>query len=88
MGDIKRSLTNYGFFADFSANPQQSIKAWLASQSTDLKIMTDQLGDAEEERRADFYYQPWMQEAVCRYFYRKVQERRNDLELALSSMKR
>lgn len=88
VGDIKRSLANYGFFADFSNNPQQSIKGWLASQSTDLKIMTDQLGDAEEERRAAYYYKPWMQEAVCRYFYRKVQERRNDLELALSSMKR
>lgn len=88
VADIKRSLTNYGFFSDFSNNPQQSITKWLASQSTDLKLMTDQLGDAEEERRADYYYQPWMQEAVCRYFYRKVQERRNDLELALSSMRR
>lgn len=88
VADIKRSVTNYEFFDDFSKDPQQSITKWLASQSSDLKLMTDQLGDAEEERRADYYYQPWMQEAVCRYFYRKVQERRNDLELALNSMRR
>jgi len=34
--------------------------------------MTDVAGNPEEERRADFYYQPWAQEAVCRYFYGKV----------------
>ena len=88
VADIKRSVTNYEFFSDFSTNPQQSITKWLASQSSDLKIMTDQIGDGEEERKADYYYQPWMQEAVCRYFYRKVQDRRNELELALSSMRR
>lgn len=37
-----------------------------------------QSGDSEEERRAEFYYQPWLQEAVCRYFYRKIQEKRGD----------
>lgn len=88
VADIKKSVTNFDFFSDFSKDPQQSITKWLASQSSDLKIMTDQLGDSEEERKADFYYQPWMQEAVCRYFYRKVQERRHDLELTLSSMRR
>jgi len=34
--------------------------------------MTDVTGNPEEERRADYYYQPWSQEAVCRYFYGKV----------------
>jgi len=34
--------------------------------------MTDVAGNPEEERRADFYYEPWAQEAVCRYFYGKV----------------
>jgi len=36
--------------------------------------MTDVAGNPEEERRADFYYQPWAQEAVCRYFYGKVRQ--------------
>ena len=37
-----------------------------------MQTMTDVAGNPEEERRADFYYQPWAQEAVCRYFYGKV----------------
>lgn len=88
VADIKKSISNYGFFSEFSEDPQNAIKKWLAAQTSDLKLMTDQTGDIEEERRADYYYQPWMEEAVCRYFYRKVQERRNDLELALSNIKR
>lgn len=36
--------------------------------------MTDVVGNPEEERRAEFYYQPWSQEAVSRYFYCKVQQ--------------
>lgn len=37
--------------------------------------MTDVVGNPEEERRAEFYHEPWSQEAVSRYFYCKV--RRN-----------
>ena len=37
-----------------------------------LQTMTDVAGNPEEERKADFYFQPWSQEAVCRYFYGKV----------------
>ena len=37
-----------------------------------LKVMRDESGNPEEERRADFYNRPWAKEAVCRYFYRKV----------------
>jgi len=45
--------------------------------------MTDVVGNPEEERRADFYWQPWIQEAVCRYFYSKLQQKRAELEQAL-----
>lgn len=41
------------------------------------QTMTDVVGNPEEERRADYYYQPWSQEAVCRYFYSKVGTRSN-----------
>lgn len=34
--------------------------------------MTDVVGNPEEERRAEFYHEPWSQEAVSRYFYCKV----------------
>ncbi len=47
------------------------------------QTMTDVVGNKEEERRADFFHQPWAQEAVRRYFYSKVQQRRAELEQAL-----
>ena len=48
-------------------DPQLFINKWLMSQTRDLKTMTDVAGNPEEERRCDFYYQPWATEAVCRY---------------------
>ena len=45
--------------------------------------MTNVMGNPEEERRNEFFYQPWAQEAVRRYFYSKVQQRRAELEQAL-----
>ncbi|KAK2145244.1 hypothetical protein LSH36_693g02086 [Paralvinella palmiformis] len=71
------------FFLGFAKDPQEFINNWLASQTRDLKTMTDVTGNPEEERRADYYYQPWSQEAVCRYFYGKVNQRRTELEQAL-----
>lgn len=53
-------------FLTFQDN-QCAISTHLCSQT-----MTDVVGNPEEERRAEFYYQPWAQEAVCRYFYSKV----------------
>ena len=37
--------------------------------------MTDVAGNPEEERRVDFYYQPWVTEGVCRYRYRYLLQR-------------
>ncbi|XP_046846728.1 SWI/SNF-related matrix-associated actin-dependent regulator of chromatin subfamily D member 1-like isoform X1 [Xenia sp. Carnegie-2017] len=71
------------FFLGFAQGPQEFINKWITSQNRDLKIMTDVAGNPEEERRADFYYLPWSQEAVCRYFYSKVQQKRAELEQAL-----
>ncbi|KAI5104096.1 SWI/SNF-related matrix-associated actin-dependent regulator of chromatin subfamily D member 3 isoform X3 [Silurus meridionalis] len=72
------------FMLSFSRDPKGYIQDWLKSQSRDLKIMTDVVGNPEEERRAEFYYQPWSQEAVSRYFYCKIQQRRQELEQALA----
>jgi len=41
-----------------------------------LQLMTDVVGNPEEERRAAFYHEPWSQEAVSRYFYCKVKKLR------------
>lgn len=40
-----------------------------------LQLMTDVVGNPEEERRAAFYHEPWSQEAVSRYFYCKVRKK-------------
>ncbi|XP_055063452.1 SWI/SNF-related matrix-associated actin-dependent regulator of chromatin subfamily D member 3b isoform X1 [Misgurnus anguillicaudatus] len=72
------------FMLSFSRDPKGYIQDWLKSQSRDLKIMTDVVGNPEEERRAEFYHEPWSQEAVSRYFYCKIQQRRQELEQALA----
>ncbi|XP_014770232.1 SWI/SNF-related matrix-associated actin-dependent regulator of chromatin subfamily D member 1 isoform X41 [Octopus bimaculoides] len=80
---INQLKINREFFLSFAKDPLEFINNWLISQTRDLKTMTDIVGNPEEERRADYYYQPWVQEAVCRYFYGKVQQRRLELEQAL-----
>ncbi|XP_074602100.1 brahma-associated protein 60 isoform X2 [Brevipalpus obovatus] len=80
---INQLKNNREFFLSFAKDPQQFIHKWLLSQMRDLKTMTDQVGNPEEERRSHYFFQPWTQEAVCRYFYGKVQLRRAELEQAL-----
>ncbi|XP_062849059.1 SWI/SNF-related matrix-associated actin-dependent regulator of chromatin subfamily D member 3 isoform X3 [Trichomycterus rosablanca] len=72
------------FMLSFSKDPRGYIRDWICSQNRDLKVMTDVVGNPEEERRAEFYNQPWSQEAVSRYFYCKIQQRRQELEQALA----
>uniref|UniRef100_A0A803J2T1 Uncharacterized protein n=1 Tax=Xenopus tropicalis TaxID=8364 RepID=A0A803J2T1_XENTR len=64
------------FMLSFSRDPKGYIQDWLLSQSRDLKVRPGQ-------RRADFYQEPWSQEAVSRYFYCKIQQRRQELEQSL-----
>lgn len=80
---INQLKTNREFFLSFAKDPQTFIHKWIVSQTRDLKTMTDVVGNPEEERRAEFYYQPWTQEAVSRYFYTKVNQKRAELEQAL-----
>jgi len=81
---ISQLKTSRDFLLGFSKDPQEFINNWLVSQTRDLKTMTDVVGNPEEERRADYYHEPWAQEAVFRYFYGKVQQRRAELEQALA----
>ncbi|XP_064647597.1 SWI/SNF-related matrix-associated actin-dependent regulator of chromatin subfamily D member 1-like isoform X2 [Lineus longissimus] len=83
VGTINQLKTNRDFLLGFAKDPQQFINNWLLSQNRDLKTMTDVVGNPEEERKADYFHQPWAGEAVCRYFYGKVQQRRVELEQAL-----
>ncbi|KAA0719332.1 BRG-1/Brm-associated factor subunit C [Triplophysa tibetana] len=72
------------FMLSFSRDPKGYIQDWISSQNRDLKVMTDTAGNPEEERRAEFYNQSWSQEAVSRYFYCKIQQRRQELEQTLA----
>jgi SWI/SNF-related matrix-associated actin-dependent regulator of chromatin subfamily D len=80
---INQLRVSRDFFMSFSDDPQDFINKWLVSQSNDLKTMHDLNGNPEEERKAQFFYEPWTDEAVCRYFYNKVQQRRSELEQVL-----
>jgi len=80
---INQQRLSRDFFMSFSDDPQDFINKWLISQSNDLKTMLDFNGNPEEERRAQFFHESWTDEAVCRYFYSKVQQRRAELEQVL-----
>uniref|UniRef100_A0A182PL36 DM2 domain-containing protein n=1 Tax=Anopheles epiroticus TaxID=199890 RepID=A0A182PL36_9DIPT len=80
---IQQLKTNREFFLSFAKEPHTFIHRWIVSQQRDLKMMTDVAGNPEEERRAEFYYQPWAQEAVSRYFFAKVNQKRVELEQTL-----
>uniref|UniRef100_A0A3B5MF75 SWI/SNF related BAF chromatin remodeling complex subunit D1 n=1 Tax=Xiphophorus couchianus TaxID=32473 RepID=A0A3B5MF75_9TELE len=86
---INQLKTQREFMLSFARDPQGFINDWLQSQCRDFKTITDVVGNPEEERRAEFYYQPWAQEAVFFIsFYTdpkcfNVQQRRQELEQAL-----
>ena len=80
---INQQRISREFFMSFSDDPQDFINKWLISQSNDLKTMADVNGNPEDERKAQFYYESWTDEAVCRYFYNKVQQRRSELDQVL-----
>ena len=74
---------NREFYLSFSEDPQDFIYKWIVSQSRDLKAMKDLNGNSEEERYASYYQESWTDEAVSRYFYNKVQQKRAELEQVL-----
>ncbi|XP_018445210.1 SWI/SNF complex component SNF12 homolog [Raphanus sativus] len=60
------------FFLGFSQSPVEFINALIESQSKDLKVVAGEASrNAEKERRADFFNQPWVEDAVIRYLNRK-----------------
>ncbi|XP_039262928.2 SWI/SNF-related matrix-associated actin-dependent regulator of chromatin subfamily D member 1-like [Styela clava] len=85
VSSVQQHRIQREFYMGFSDNPQEFIGDWLESQCRDLKTMTDVMGSKEEERHADHYFAHWSQEAVTRYFYTKVQQRRLELEQVLKS---
>lgn len=57
---IHEHLRKRAFFLGFSQSPAEFINALVASQSKDLKLVAgDASHNAENERRSEFYNQPW-----------------------------
>ncbi|RUS83300.1 hypothetical protein EGW08_008922 [Elysia chlorotica] len=81
--NINMLKTQREFFLGFAKDPQEFISNFLISQTRDLKTMTDVVGNPEEERRADYFFESWTNEGVNRYIYSLVQQRRQQLEQAL-----
>ena len=69
---INTLKTNREFFLSSAKDPQLFMNKWLESQSKDLKTMTDVTGNPEEERRVEYYYQPWVPEGVTRFCFHQV----------------
>jgi SWI/SNF-related matrix-associated actin-dependent regulator of chromatin subfamily D len=65
---IHSSKLKRDFMNSFIQNPVEFINRWVASQSKDLKVI---LGDehvySEDMRRADFYQQDRIKEAMFHY---------------------
>ncbi|KAK9061667.1 hypothetical protein SSX86_018850 [Deinandra increscens subsp. villosa] len=60
------------FFRGFSESPVEFIDALIESQGRDLKLLAgDANRNAEKESQADFYNQPWVEDAVIRYLNRR-----------------
>ncbi|PIN11883.1 SWI/SNF transcription activation complex subunit [Handroanthus impetiginosus] len=72
MKKIHEHYCRRAFFLGFSQSPAEFINALIASQARDLKLAAaDANRDLEKERRAEFYDQPWIEDAVIRYLNRK-----------------
>ncbi|XP_076913399.1 SWI/SNF complex component SNF12 homolog [Bidens hawaiensis] len=60
------------FFLGFSESPVEFIDALIESQGKDLKTLAGEASrNAEKESQADFYNQPWIEDAVIRYLNRR-----------------
>ncbi|CAD6216904.1 unnamed protein product [Miscanthus lutarioriparius] len=69
---LRPATRRRAFFLGFSQSPVEFINALIASQSKDLKLVAGEANrNIEKERRADFYNQPWVEDAVIRYLNRK-----------------
>lgn len=82
---LKTAKLRHEFFDEFALDPQNYIDKWLISQAQDMKTVrgegTGKITD--KQRKAGFYDQPWVDEAVNRYVFNKLNEQRLELEQAM-----
>ena len=76
IGLLKQCDLKREFLAGVANNPVEFLDLWLVSQARDLKtILGEKNIHSEERRRALFFRQPWIQEAVFHYLSVKTQQR-------------
>jgi SWI/SNF-related matrix-associated actin-dependent regulator of chromatin subfamily D len=69
IGDHKRRRA---FLMGFAASPADFLNAIIASQARDLELVGGGAVRAREaERRAEFYRQPWVEDAVMHFLQRR-----------------
>ncbi|KAF9924075.1 SWI SNF, matrix associated, actin dependent regulator of chromatin, sub d, member 1 [Linnemannia zychae] len=77
---MQNSKTKRDFLLRFANDPVDFLDRWVASQSRDLEVI---LGEShvnlEDQRRADFYSQQWVNEAVFHYMTAKNQKKLQEL---------
>ncbi|KAF9910094.1 SWI SNF, matrix associated, actin dependent regulator of chromatin, sub d, member 1 [Lobosporangium transversale] len=77
---MHNSKTKRDFLLRFANDPVDFLDRWVASQSRDLEVI---LGEShvnlEEQRRAEFYNQQWVNEAVFHYMTAKNQKKLQEL---------
>ena len=67
MEKLNYTKTKREFYQSFSRDPAPFLRKWIVSQNRDLTFMTALVGCSEIERRAHYYWQPWVAEAVKKY---------------------
>jgi len=89
LASLKNAKLKHEFFDEFSLDPQRFIDKWLASQSMDLKtVKCEKSGKpSDDQRKAKYYNQDWVDGAVNRYFFNKLNENRLELEQAMYQKK-
>eukprot|EP00126_Sphaerothecum_destruens_P009499 Sdes_comp20519_c0_seq1m15102 len=85
LQEISHARTRREFFLSYAKDPVQFIEKYISSQSRDMKIARDFLGNPETQRFSSYFRKPWVHEAVYRYLSTKVQERRLQLEQSLQN---
>ena len=60
---------------------------WLTVVLNGYLGMQDMSGNPDVERRSETFKEDWVNEAVMRYFYNKLQQRRAELEQAINQPK-
>ncbi|XP_063934072.1 brahma-associated protein of 60 kDa-like [Zophobas morio] len=87
LAKIKDHKEKCDFMRGLVEDPVGFIDKWIASQSRDFQFAGEVPGSYEEERRADYYAKPWVEEAVWKYLGERMQKKRMQLEQTMNELR-